>query len=108
VRDFVASVRRGERDAQLVYKKALRKALEDYTATTPPHVKAARLAGGSQRYVEYVMTTAGPEPKGSSSSPLDHEHYVEKQLRPIAEAVLPLLGLDWDEVVGNPRQLTLF
>src|SRR5204863_2732555 len=57
VRDFVRSVRSGERDAQLVYRKSLRKAAETYTATTPPHVKAARLEGTTGRgLVEYVMT----------------------------------------------------
>ena len=49
VRDFVHSVRDGSRDGQLVYRKSLRKAPGDYTATTPPHVKAARLEGTTGR-----------------------------------------------------------
>ncbi|PYV10570.1 MAG: DNA polymerase II, partial [Acidobacteria bacterium] len=108
VRDFVASVRGGCRDAQLVYKKALRKPLEEYTATTPPHVKAARLEGSASRLIEYVVTTGGPEPLSARQNPLDYDHYVEKQLRPIAEAILPWLGLEWDAVVGKPRQMGLF
>ena len=46
VRGFVAELRAGSFDAQLAYKKAIRKPLADYTKTTPPHVKAARKQGG--------------------------------------------------------------
>ena len=42
LRDVVARLRAGEFDDGLVYRKALRKKLEGYTATTPPHVAAAR------------------------------------------------------------------
>ena len=38
VRAFVADLRAGRFDAELVYKKALRKPLGAYTKTTPPHV----------------------------------------------------------------------
>ena len=34
------------------------------------------------------MTTGGPEPVAARSHPIDYQHYVEKQLRPIAEPVL--------------------
>jgi DNA polymerase-2 len=108
IREFVADVAGGARDPQLVYKKALRKELEAYTATTPPHVRAARLERGSSKLVEYVITRAGPEPVGATTAPLDYDHYVEKQLRPIAEAILPWLGLEWDAVLGRPRQMSFF
>ena len=39
------------------------------------------------------------------TKPLD---YVDKQLRPIAEAILPALGLHWPDLIGAPRQLGLF
>ena len=54
------------------------------------------------------MTLAGPEPALERSSPLDHEHYVDKQVRAVAEPVLALLGLDFATVVGDARQLSLF
>jgi hypothetical protein len=44
----------------------------------------------------------------AKGAPLDHSHYLEKQLRPVAEEVLHHLGLDWDELAGNPIQLELF
>ncbi len=40
--DVVRKVRDGSLDASLVYRKNLRKDAEEYTATTPPHVAAAR------------------------------------------------------------------
>ncbi len=39
---------------------------------------------------------------------IDHEHYVQKQIRPVAEPVLSLLSLDFDRVVGDDSQLSLF
>jgi DNA polymerase-2 len=108
IREFVASVKGGRRDAQLVYRKALRKALDAYTAVTPPHVKAARLEGAGLRLIEYVITVAGPEPASARKSPLDYDHYVDRQLQPIAEAILPWLGLEWASVLGRPRQMGLF
>jgi len=80
-----------------------------YVATTPPHVAAARkLAGKTRGRIAYVMTLAGPEPLRERQGPIDHEHYVEKQIRPVAEPVLALLGLDFAQVVGDDRQLSLF
>ena len=39
--------------------------------------------------------------------PLDREHYVAKQVKPVAEPVLETLGLDFDRVIGDERQLDL-
>jgi DNA polymerase-2 len=109
LREIVARVRSGGCDDQLVYRKALRKTLTSYTKSTPPHVAAARkLEGRVPRIVEYVITTAGPEPLENRSDPLDHEHYVQKQVRAVAEPVLAVLGLDFDRVVGDDRQMSLF
>lgn len=100
-RHFVDELRAGHFDAQLVYKKQLRKSAEEYTSTTPPHVQAARkMSGPPPRIVHYVFTTDGPEPAEERRHPFDYEHYVEKQVRPIAESVFSLIGLDWDRVTG--------
>jgi DNA polymerase-2 len=108
LRQVVADLRAGRLDDRLVYRKSLRKAPESYTATTPPHVAAARKQEGRTRgRVAYVITTAGPEPAASRSNPIDHEHYVQKQVRAVAEPVLALLGLDFARVVGDERQMTL-
>jgi DNA polymerase II len=109
LRALVADLRGGLLDGQLVYTKSLRKAPEAYTATTPPHVAAARkVVGGAGRRIAYVVTRDGPEPADARKSPFDHEHYVQKQVRPVAEPVLALLGLDFAQVIGDRRQLSLF
>ncbi len=105
----VADVRAGKLDDVLVYRKNLRKDAESYTATTPPHVAAARKSSqtlGSM--VSYVMTLAGPEPIDNVRHPLDREHYVAKQIRPVAEPVLAALGLDFERVIGDNRQLDMY
>ena len=112
VEDYLASVakrlREGELDDKLVYRKGLRKRPGDYTANTPPHVAAARKSASSDRVVSYVMTVAGPEPLDALVNEPDREHYLDKQVRPVAEPVLAALGQDFDRAVGDDRQLTLF
>jgi len=107
--DVVKRVRNGELDDALVYRKNLRKGAEEYTATTPPHVAAARKSSQpAGRSITYVMTTAGPEPTDNVQHPLDREHYVAKQVKPVAEPVLAALGLDFDVMIGDGRQLQMF
>ena len=107
--DIVTKVRRGDLDAALVYRKNLRKGAEEYTATTPPHVAAARKSTRPPgRLISYVMTTDGAEPLDNICHPLDREHYVMKQVKPVAEPVLATLGLDFDRVIGDSRQLELY
>jgi len=107
--DIVQRVRSGQLDDALVYRKNLRKDADDYTATTPPHVAAARKSTQSSgRLVSYVITTAGPEPVDNVEHPLDREHYVAKQVRPVAEPVLETLGLDFEQVIGDSRQVDMF
>ena len=110
VRTFVADLRAGRFDAELAYRKAIRKPLAEYTKTTPPHVKAARKqTGATGRIVTYLVTRAGPETVGETTAPPDYDHYVAQQLRPIADAILRFLGgPDFDAIVGARRQLSLF
>jgi DNA polymerase-2 len=109
LRDLVAQVREGACDDELVYRKTLRRALDSYTRTTPPHVAAARkMSGRPPRVVRYFMTLEGPEPAAERRSALDHEHYVQKQIRAISEPVLAVLGLEFDRVIGDDAQLRLF
>ena len=104
VADYVARTLRGELDELLVYRKRLRRPLDEYERNVPPHVRAARMAddfhtgqGRPAQYrrggwIRYVMTTAGPEPLELRRSAIDYEHYLTKQLEPIADAILPFLG----------------
>ena len=112
IEEYLAGVatklRGGELDDKLIYRKGLRKRPADYTANTPPHVAAARKSASSDRVVSYVMTVAGPEPLDALVNEPDREHYLDKQVRPVAEPVLAALGLDFDRAVGDDRQMTLF
>jgi len=86
-----------------VYRKRLRRPLEEYQRNVPPHVRAARMAdehfirhGRSALYrkggwIRYVMTLAGPEPMEVRGAQIDYEHYLTRQLEPVADAILPFL-----------------
>ncbi len=112
--DFVlrttAAVLKGEMDEHLVYRKRLRRKLDEYTKTAPPHVKAARkMRGLTLRrgdWVEYVITQSGPEPVDEQVSPIDYQHYVDKQLMPVADSILNFKGVSFAEIVD--KQLSLF
>jgi DNA polymerase-2 len=118
VRDYVATTARGGHDELLVYRKRLRRALADYERNVPPQVRAARLADDFNRrhgrplqyqnrgVISYVMTTSGPEPLEARSAPIDYEHYISRQLQPVADAILPFV--DDDFVALTSPQQTLF
>lgn len=100
--EFIEELRAGRHDEHLVYRKALRKDVALYTATTPPHVKAAKMMQGKPgRLIEYVMTVNGPEPAATRTGAFDYDHYVEKQIRPVAEAVLAQIGQSFDAIRGG-------
>jgi DNA polymerase-2 len=112
VRSLVERVLAGELDEELVYAKRVRKgALERYTATTPPHVQAARKAGGEAGpVVRYVITATGPEPVLPGRpfpEAVDRRHYLDRVLRPVADSILDLLDTSLDEALGAPKQLSL-
>jgi len=107
---LVAALVSGALDDELVYTKALRRHAQDYETETPP-VRAARLLGWTDRRgrISYVMTRAGAEPvEKRSSATVDHAHYVERQLLPIAQSVADELGADARTWLGPSRQLDLF
>ncbi len=111
IRDVVEALRNGQHDLELVYKKRLSKKLEEYTKSLPPHVRAARMAqdAGHQidRDVFYVITRRGPIPLELAPDDFDYQHYIDKQIRPIAEVILEPLGLSFDNIVTGD-QLNLF
>jgi len=107
--DVVGRLRDGELDDLLVYRKGLRKNLDSYVASTPPHVAAARKSVTPLgRVIAYLITVAGPEPLDALVHEPDREHYVNKQIRPVAEPVLGALGLQFAQVIGDDRQMGLF
>jgi DNA polymerase-2 len=118
VREYVAATLAGEQDDLLVYRKRLRRPLADYERNVPPHVRAARLAdeynaeqGRPRQYqrggwISYLITLAGPQPLEAISAPIDYDHYLTRQLQPVADAILPFVDDDFGTLVGG--QLDLF
>jgi DNA polymerase II len=118
IRETLAQTLAGERDADLVYRKRLRRPLAQYVKSQPPQVRAARLAdehnarrGVPLRYqqkgvIRYLITANGPEPLEYRHSAIDYQHYVDRQLKPVADAILPFAGLSFDALIG--QQLGLF
>lgn len=131
--DVAQNLRAGRLDDELVYRKRLRRDLDAYGgaaggagvaagSTTaarggaPAHVKAARILeaaegeggadgeGGSGE-IEYVITTRGPQPVALRSAPIDVDHYVDKQLSPVCDVVLPFLGTSFDRIAGKQTRL---
>ncbi len=109
IRKYVKDLKSGKFDEKLVYRKSIRKPLSEYTKTTPPHVKAARkLDNFESNIVEYVLTEAGPEPMQKLKHKIDYEHYIEKQLKPIANTILYFFSKDFDEIINTSKQMKLF
>ncbi|SDH59623.1 DNA polymerase II [Pseudomonas panipatensis] len=118
VRDYVRQTLAGELDELLIYRKRLRRRLADYQRNVPPHVRAARAAdeynarlGRPRQYqhggwISYLITVAGPEPLETRHSAIDYEHYLTRQLQPVADAILPFVGDDFARLID--RQLALF
>ncbi|ATE80527.1 DNA polymerase II [Pseudomonas frederiksbergensis] len=118
VRDYVRKTLAGEFDERLIYRKRLRRPLDDYQRNVPPHVRAARIAddyndqqGRPRQYhnggwIRYVITVAGPEPLEVRSTPIDYDHYITRQLQPVADAILPFVDDDFSTLIGG--QLGLF
>lgn len=107
IRSVVYKINRGEYDDKLVYRKRLRKEIEEYQKSIPPHVRAARLIKKTSGTVEYVITKRGPVPIQLTHGDLDYQHYIEKQLKPVADSVLILLGKTFDSLIHSP-QLNFF
>lgn len=102
---WVHDLKAGRFDDELVYRRRLRKSVESYTKTTPPHVKAARLLENPSGTIRYVMTSHGPQPVAQMSSPLDYGHYIEKQVGPLVRMVSAVSAVDADVAIRGELRL---
>ncbi len=117
IRNTVQQLNNGELDSQLVYRKRLRQGLDQYQKNIPPHARAAlraeeyfRQQGQPSRYrhrgwIEYLMTINGPETLECQSSKLDYEHYIDKQLTPIADSILSIVGDSMERILNKQFEL---
>ncbi|MDP9917238.1 DNA polymerase-2 [Variovorax boronicumulans] len=117
VTDYAKATLAGAKDDLLIYRKRLRHRLDDYLVNVPPQVRAARIAdehnarvGRTQQYqkggwIQYVMTQNGPEPLETRHSRIDYEHYLTRQLQPIADAILQPMGESFAALTTSQREL---
>ena len=110
IKSIVKKVNEGAFDNKLIYQKRLRKNLEDYVKNIPPQVRAAKMIDKNSGSVQYLITKKGPIPieLNHENIDIDYEHYIEKQLKPIADSVLVLLGKSFDSIVDSSNQLSFF
>lgn len=118
IKQTVADIQNGIFGPELVLRKQLRRKLSDYVKNVPPHVQAARKAEEARKKlqlpalyeyggrIEYVMTTAGPEPRQYQQSPVDYDFYIDKQLAPIADSILVFQQTSMAKILD--RQIGLF
>ncbi len=129
LKNIIMRLKQGEFDDQLIYRKRLRQKLSDYIKNRPPHAQAAKKAEeyilnashhseqasaqqSSQRtryefggWIEYVITTSGPEPIEFNQHPLDYEHYIEKQIAPAVDALLSVVDTSLEKIIQAQYEL---
>ena len=115
--DLVDDIKAGKFDDKLIYRKRLRRRLNEYQKNIPPHVQAAKKAeqwlvsqGKRQRYqrggwIEYCYTLNGPEPLENIQSALDYDLYIERQIAPVVDGIVLFLGTSFDEITSSQLNL---
>ncbi len=115
-REIITGVRNGDFDRELVYAKRIRKgSLDRYTASSPPHIQAARKLEEKSDHkvrgvIRYIITKRGPEPVLPGENlphDIDHHHYLERVLRPVADSILSEQGMSFSEALGEGQQMNL-
>jgi DNA polymerase-2 len=118
IQSMVEKTLSGEFDDKLIYRKRIRRKLNDYVKNIPPHVKAARLADDINKkqckplryqkrgWIEYYITLNGPQTVEHLSSPLDYQFYIDRQLCAVADGILPFIGTSFEKITDT--QLGLF
>lgn len=117
IKQIIEELLAGRFDKQLSYRKRLRKKLSGYVKNIPPHAQAAIKAEASfkrngqpsryrnKNWIEYVITIAGAETLECQHSKLDYDHYIEKQLTPIADTILNAIGSSMEAVTQQQQDL---
>lgn len=118
LREVVHDLKSGALDEKLIYRKRLRQKLSDYQKNRPPHAQAALRAQEYARqnnesierysrggWIEYVITSNGPQPVEYNQEPLDYDHYIEKQLAPVVDALLMVVGTSLEKITQAQYEL---
>ncbi|WOD09357.1 DNA polymerase domain-containing protein [Marinomonas sp. GJ51-6] len=120
IQDTIEKLRAGQYDELLVYSKQLSRPLSSYTKNKPPHVRAAAIIDQKRaelgqpleydkgrKRVYYVYQTTGVIPYETTDDlvHLDYEHYIEKQIEPIAESILPFFHTNMESILSQQISL---
>jgi len=101
IKDTHDALLNGKKDNKLTYTKRLRRPLESYTSTQPPQVKAARKMKNPGRKIQYIITLNGPEPIEDITTIPNYQHYVDKQLAPVADGILHFLDTSFERITAR-------
>ncbi len=72
-------------------------------------MKAAKLLNGlTSNIISYVMTENGPEPVEKLKNKIDYEHYIEKQLKPVADSILVFFDVKFEDILEGIEERYLF
>ncbi len=104
VRELLEDLLDGKLDEQLVYRKRLRRPIDDYLKNVPPHVQAAKKLTKPTRWVRYVVTANGPEPVTDEFPKPDYDHYRERQLAPAADGILRFVDTSFAELTDQQME----
>ena len=106
VRNTALDLLSGKRDADIAYRKRLRRKIDDYQRNVPPHVQAARkMRTRPGSWVSYVITRNGPEPTENLTGLPDYQHYMDKQLAPAADGILQFMGTSFGAITDAQMQM---
>lgn len=115
----LTALQQGQRDESLVYKKRIRKPLHTYVKNIPPQIQAAKKAsdfyskqnlnspyehGG---WIEYIITMQGPTAIEciNQHTPINYEHYIQKQMAPVIDSILYFLDSSFDQLINPQRDI---
>ena len=106
VRNTALDLLSGKRDADIAYRKRLRRKIDDYQRNVPPHVQAARkMRTRPGSWVSYVITRNGPEPTENLTGLPDYQHYMDKQLAPAADGILQFMGTSFGAITDAQMRM---
>ena len=87
--------------------------ISEYVKNIPPHAQAAQKMSMKYpdktpkrgQWIEYVITLDGPIMATQKPLKYNLQHYLEKQLAPIADSILPVLNMSFDQFLSGQANL---
>ncbi|MFT2111472.1 DNA polymerase II [Marinomonas sp. 2405UD68-3] len=120
IKETIDCLKSGQFDEELIYSKRLSRPLSSYTKVMPPHVRAAQIKeqynedhGLGNEYhearkrIDYFYRRSGIVPFQSKEDliDIDYEHYIDKQITPIADSVLVHFNMTMESLLSKQMGL---